>query len=178
MSQEADIAGTTLLGKAAVAMMRVANLVATLWILALMVLIVSDILGRELFDHPIAGVPEMVKYSIVGIVFLQISHTHRTGQMIRSDGILGMVVKARPKLGAAMDLFAQLCGAAFGATLAWTVWPKVVRAYGRGEMEGIAGHFTMPVWPFLGLIVLGSAMLSISFLMSAALAAGKIRGAS
>ncbi|WP_323781067.1 TRAP transporter small permease [Thalassovita sp.] len=175
MNHLPSVAGPTRLGKAAVALMGVANVVATLWILGLMVLIVADILGRELFAHPIAGVPEMVKYSIVGIVFLQISHTHRAGQMIRSDGILGMVRKARPRLAAAMDLIAQLCGAGFAAMLCWAVWPKAVRAYMRGELEGISGHFTLPVWPFLGLIVLGSALLSASFLMSAAAAVQQIR---
>lgn len=165
----------TLLGRAAVSLMRVSNVVATLWILGLMVLIVSDILGRELFGKPIAGVPEMVKYSIVGIVFLQISHTHRAGEMIRSDGILGMVRKRSPKAGAAMDLVAQLCGMAFAGVLAWTVWPKMTRAYARGEMEGISGHFTMPVWPFLGLIVLGSALLALSFALAAAHAAQQMR---
>ena len=155
------------LDRAADAVMGAANVVATLWILGLMVLIVCDILGRETMGHPIAGVPEMVKYSIVGIVFLQIAHTHRKGEMIRSDGILGMVRSRWPRAGLAMDLIAQLCGAAFAATLAWAVWPKVVRAYERGEMEGIQGHFTLPVWPFLFLIVLGSALLTVSFLLAA-----------
>ncbi|QOL80130.1 TRAP transporter small permease subunit [Pseudooceanicola spongiae] len=175
MSEAVEIADTTYLGRAAVALMGVANVVATLWILGLMVLIVSDIAGRELFGHPIAGVPEMVKYSIVGIVFLQISHTHRAGQMIRSDGILGWVRAKRPAAGAALDLLAQVCGAAFAAMLAWTVWPKVLRAYARGEMEGIAGHFTMPLWPFLALIVLGSGLLAASFAMSAFDAAFNMR---
>ena len=66
---------TALLSRATVAIMRLANVVATLWIILLMLLIVGDILGRELFGNPIAGVPEMVKFSIVGIVFLQISHS-------------------------------------------------------------------------------------------------------
>ncbi len=149
------------------AVMGTANVIATLWILGLMVLIVCDILGRETLGRPIAGVPEMVKYSIVGIVFLQIAHTHRKGEMIRSDGVLGMMRRRWPSAGLAMDLVAQLCGAAFAATLAWAVWPKAIRAYECGEMEGVQGHFTLPVWPFLSLIVLGSALLALSFLLTA-----------
>ena len=156
------------LDRVAGVVMGAANVVATLWIIWLMVLIVSDVIGRETFGHPIAGVPEMVKFSIVGIVFLQIAHTHRKGEMIRSDGILGIVRARWPRVGLAMDVFAQLCGAAFASTLAWAVWPKVTRAYERGEMEGVQGHFTMPVWPFLFLIVLGSILLTLSFLLTAA----------
>lgn len=147
--------------------MGAANIVATLWILGLMILIVCDILGREAFGQPIAGVPEMVMFSIVGIVFLQIAHTHRNGEMIRSDGILTAVRNKWPRTGLAMDIVAQLCGALFTSTLAWAVWPKVVRAYERGELSGVQGHFTLPVWPFMSLIVLGSSLLALSFLLAA-----------
>lgn len=149
------------------AIMGGANVVATLWILGLMGLILCDILGREVLGRPVAGVPEMVKYSIVGIVFLQIAHTHRKGEMIRSDGILAMLRNRWPTAGLMMDLLAQLCGAGLAVLLAWAVWPKALRAYERGEMEGIQGHFTLPVWPFLSLIVLGSALLALSFLLTA-----------
>ncbi|MBR9762017.1 MAG: TRAP transporter small permease [Rhodobacteraceae bacterium] len=165
------------LDRIADAVMGGANVVATLWILGLMVLIVCDILGRETLGHPIAGVPEMVKFSIVGIVFLQISHTHRKGEMIRSDGILGMVRGRWPRAALALELLAQLCGAAFAGALAWAVWPKVVRAFERGEMEGVQGHFTLPVWPFLFLIVLGSVLLAASFLLTAAAELQKHRNA-
>ena len=147
--------------------MGTANVIATLWILGLMVLIVCDILGREALARPIAGVPEMVKYSIVGIVFLQIAHTHRKGEMIRSDGILGILRRRSPFAARMLDIIAQLCGTAFAATLAWAVWPKALRAFERGEMEGVQGHFTLPVWPFLSLVVLGSALLALSFLLTA-----------
>ncbi|WP_417681788.1 TRAP transporter small permease subunit [Roseibium sp.] len=155
--------------------MAAANVTATAWILVIMVLILGDVLGRNLFLHPIAGVPEMVKFSIVGIVFLQISHTHRRGEMIRSDGILGLVSERRPRLGAAMDLGAQLCGVAMSLALAWAVWPKATRAFRRDEMEGIAGHFQMPVWPFLVIVTFGSLLLALSFALEAARAAKRMQ---
>ncbi|MCW1931752.1 hypothetical protein [Pararhodobacter zhoushanensis] len=57
----------------------VLNAVGTVWIVALMLLIVSDIAMRNIANAPIAGVPEMVSFSIVGIVFLQLSHALRAG---------------------------------------------------------------------------------------------------
>ncbi|MGX1307213.1 TRAP-type mannitol/chloroaromatic compound transport system permease small subunit [Amorphus suaedae] len=156
------------------AVMSLTNVLATTWILLLMVLIVADVVGRNAFLSPIAGVPEMVKYSIVGIVFLQVAHTHWKGQMIRSDGLLSVVAARRPRLAAGFDLVAQLIGAGFTVALAWAVWPKMIRAFERGEMEGVSGHFTMPVWPFLAIIVLGSALLALSFLLSAGIAARRL----
>lgn len=154
--------------------MSAANVAATAWILLLMVLILSDVIGRNAFLAPIAGVPEMVKYSIVGIVFLQVAHTHRKGELIRSDGLLGLLIQRAPRAGAALDLVAQLAGVAVSLMLAWAVWPKATRAFERGEMEGIAGHFQMPVWPFLTIVTLGSVLLAVSFLISAVHAARKV----
>lgn len=155
--------------------MSLANVAATAWILTLMLLILADVIGRNLLLAPVAGVPEMVKYSIVGIVFLQIAHTHRRGEMIRSDGLLGLAMARRPRLGAAMDLFAQLAGCAISLLLARAVWPKATRAFSRGEMEGVAGHFQMPVWPFLAIVSAGAALLAISFALSAWRAARRLR---
>jgi TRAP-type mannitol/chloroaromatic compound transport system permease small subunit len=157
------------------AVMSFANVVATTWILLLMVLIVADVVGRNAFLSPIAGVPEMVKYSIIGIVFLQVAHTHWKGQMIRSDGLLAMAARTRPRLAASLDLAAQLAGAAFTFLLAWAVWPRMVRAFQRGEMEGVSGHFTLPVWPFFLIIVIGAALLGLSFILSSADALRRIR---
>lgn len=157
------------------AVMSLANVVATTWILLIMALVVADVIGRNAFLHPIAGVPEMVKYSIVGIVFLQVAHTHWKGQMIRSDGLVKIVMRTRPRLAACFDFAAQIIGAGFTFLLARAVWPHTVRAYERGEMEGVTGHFTMPVWPFLLIIAGGSALLGMSFLLSAAIALRRIR---
>jgi len=156
--------------------MSLANVLATAWILLLMLLIVADVVGRDAFLSPIAGVPEMVKFSIVGIVFLQVAHTHRLGRMIRSDGLLALLARSRPRLAAAGDLFAQLAGAAMALVLASAVWPRALRAFERGEIEGIPGHFTLPVWPFLLIVVVGSGLLAVSFLVSAADAARRLRG--
>lgn len=156
--------------------MSAANVTATVWILLLMGLILADVIGRNAFLAPIAGVPEMVKYSIVGIVFLQIAHTHRHGQMVRSDAVLGLLMQRRPRIGALLDLVTQLAGVAVALMLARAVWPKAVRAFERGEMEGIAGHFQMPVWPFLAIVAGGAALLALSFLITAVQAARKVAG--
>lgn len=157
------------------AIMSLANVVATTWILLIMVLVVADVIGRDAFLSPIAGVPEMVKYSIVGIVFLQVAHTHWKGQMIRSDGLLTLVAQSRPRLASCFDLAAQIIGAGFTFLLSFAVWPHMLRSYNNGEMEGVSGHFTLPVWPFLLIIVLGSGLLGLSFLLSAVVAARRIR---
>ena len=50
--------------------MAVLNAIGTAWVAGITVLISCDILGRVLFNSPIIGVPEVVKVSVVGIVWL------------------------------------------------------------------------------------------------------------
>ena len=63
------------------------NALGTLWIVALMLLINADVLGRDLLGTPVRGVTELVSLSIVGIVFLQLADTLATGRMTRADAI-------------------------------------------------------------------------------------------
>ena len=51
------------------------NVLGTLWIVAITLLITADVTGRAFFNSPIFGVPEIVKISVVGIVWLQMSYT-------------------------------------------------------------------------------------------------------
>ena len=55
------------------------NSIGTLWIFLLMVVISIDVIGRTAFNAPLPGVLELVRLSIVGIVFIQLGHTLRAG---------------------------------------------------------------------------------------------------
>ena len=75
------------------------NIAGTLLIVAVMLLVNADVIGRGAFDAPVSGVPEMVSMSIVAIVFLQIAQTFRTGRLTRTELLLGGLQKpqsARP----------------------------------------------------------------------------------
>ena len=61
------------------------NSVGSLWIFALMFLICADVAGRYLFNAPIKGAAEMVGYSIVTAVFLQMASTLRAGRLTRVE---------------------------------------------------------------------------------------------
>jgi len=61
------------------------NSVGTLWVFALMFLICADVAGRYLLNAPIKGAAEMVGYSIVTAVFLQMASTLRAGRFTRAE---------------------------------------------------------------------------------------------
>jgi len=147
----------------------VMNAVGTIWIIGLMILINADIIGRGAFHHPIAGVPELVAFSIVGIVFLQLAHTLKSGSMTRSDVLLNVLERRAPRARLVLLTLFHLIGGALMALIAWKFWPSVAQAWLHPERNfmGNPGFFTIPQWPLYVLIFLGIAATAIQFLIIA-----------
>ena len=55
------------------------------WAFFLTFIIITDIIGRTVFNTPIYGVPEIVMNSIVMIVFLQAGYAILSQSMLRAD---------------------------------------------------------------------------------------------
>jgi TRAP-type C4-dicarboxylate transport system permease small subunit len=146
-----------------------ANGVGTVGIVALMVLINADVFGRFLFNSPIAGVPEMVSLSIVGIVFLQVGHTLRQGRFIRSDMAIGRLLRARPRAGHAVQALHHATGAVLAGILLYFSAGSFVDIWRNGETVGTFGIFEAPVWPVALIIVFGCVMMLVQFALYAAL---------
>ena len=64
------------------------NVAGTFLIIFVMVIVNIDVIGRELFLVPVAGVPMMVSMSIVAIVFLQTPQTFKEGRLTQNSAIL------------------------------------------------------------------------------------------
>lgn len=152
------------------------NAVGTLWIIGLMLLINADIFGRSFFNHPIAGVAELVAFSIVGIVFLQLAHTLRSGSMTRSDVLLNVLERRAPRARFALLAIFHAIGGAMLLLVAWKYAPSVATAWQQPERHfmGNPGFFTIPQWPLYALVFLGIVATAIQFLL---LAWGDVRSA-
>jgi len=140
------------------------NALGSFWILLLVFLVTFDALGRTFLNHPIQGTHEMIQISVVGIVFLQLADTIRTGRLTRSDSVLGILNERRPRLGAALQCAFYLLGAAFMGIGLWGSVPLLNEAIERGSYLGNEGIFTAPVWPVKSIIVIGLAVCLIQFL--------------
>lgn len=155
----------------------VLNSIGTVWIVALMLLIVSDIAMRNFVNAPIRGVPEMVSFSIVGIVFMQLSHALRAGSLTRSDILLDALSTRAPMLRRLLLALFNLTGAAIlTIALVW-FWPSLSAAWTRPARHfmGSPGVFTIPKWPLYALMCVGMAATILQFLAFAgsALKGGK-----
>jgi TRAP-type mannitol/chloroaromatic compound transport system permease small subunit len=139
----------------------------TSWILVLMVLICSDVVSRGLFNEPILGVAEMVQFSIVGIVFLQLAETLRIGAMTRTDVLLGKLLREVPRVGHALQCAFHATGAALFAIIFATSWPLMRQAFANSEFYGTTGGAQIPIGPLKVIILIGCAAVVIQFVLLA-----------
>jgi TRAP-type C4-dicarboxylate transport system permease small subunit len=136
------------------------NAVGTAWIGAITVIICADIAGRTLFNHPLIGVPEIVKVSVVAIVWLQMAHTLRIGGHIRSDVVLDRLA---PRARALVNVVAAILGAFVFGFLVFAGWPNMVEGWRIGEFEGEL-PVRVPTYPVRTILLLGAALTCLEFI--------------
>ena len=137
--------------------------IGTAWIFALMVLVVADVAGRDIFKRPIVGVAEIAGNSIVGIVFLQLAAAVNAGRMTRADFLLDMLGGTDAPVVRRLEIVFSFLGVVAMAIIAYAAWPNFVDAWTRNEYFGVQGLFTFATWPFHAIIVLGATLAAIVY---------------
>lgn len=141
----------------------VLNGIGSVWVVGLMLLITADVVGRAAFNAPLPGVPEIVKVSVVGLVWCQMAHTLRIGAHLRSTILLErMPAGART----AIELIACLLGMVTFALIAFSSWANTLEAWQIGEFEG-EEPMRVPTYPIRTLVLVGAALTAIQFAMMA-----------
>lgn len=141
------------------------NGVGAVLILAMAVLICSDIIGRSFFGQPVAGVAEMIRLAIVAVVFLQVGQAVRANALARTELLTSALKKRAPRAEALLQAFYSFIGALFFAVIVFGIWFRLVDAWTSDEHAGVYGLFVVPVWPVYATIVLGSFAAGIQFLV-------------
>lgn len=143
------------------------SLIGTLLIIVMSIAVNADIIGRDVFNHPIAGVTEFLGLSIVAVVFLQMANTAREGRHINNDLIIATVAKRNPRLARLFYAVFELIAAILFALVVRFVWPNLVDNYYGGYFKGTSGYIEIPLWPFIGVVLIGAAAASIQHLLLA-----------
>ena len=143
------------------------SIVGTVLIIIMAAAVNSDIVGRDLFNHPIAGVTEFIGLSIVAVVFLQMANTAREGRHINNDLIIATVGRYNPKLAKLFYALFELVAAMLFALVVWFVWPIFLDNYRGGYFKGTSGYVEIPLWPFTGIVFIGAAAAAIQHLLLA-----------
>jgi TRAP-type C4-dicarboxylate transport system permease small subunit len=142
-------------------LMAIMNAAGTAWIGVITVVIMADIMGRVFFNFPLIGVPEIVKVSVVAIVWLQMAHTLKIGGHIRSDVILD---RLSPRSKAAVNVVSSLLGAGVFGFLVYSAWPQMIEGWRVGEFEGEL-PVRVPTYPVRTILIVGAMLTCIEFLL-------------
>lgn len=139
--------------------------IGTIWIFLLMLLVVADVVGRNFLDKPITGVAEFAGRSVVAIVFLQLAAAIGAGRMTRSDFLIRIIARRSLRAVMLFETCFAICGFFLFAALALISWPELTTAWRGNEFFGVQGVFTIPLWPFKGLLVAGSGFAALAYLV-------------
>lgn len=135
-----------------------ANVFGSLFVLFLTATVIFDVIARGVFNAPFNGSVELVEFSVVFIVFLQLADVVRVGRLTRSDGLLRALGARRPRLTSAIRVVLDLIAAALMALIAVAIYPEVIEAWETNEYVGTPGVFTAPAWPIELAIFFGAVM--------------------
>ncbi len=141
------------------------NVLGSVLIMALIILVGLDVVGRNFFAAPISGVPEIVTLSIVAIVFLQVPQSLRENRIPRSDGIASLIAARFPRVSVWLETLFDLAGISVMAVIVWTTWPLLQKAWQRNDFIGAIGEFTAPTWPIKSIIMVGGSVLILQFVL-------------
>ena len=140
---------------------RAANIVGTLVVLGLVLIVNAEVIARGVFSQPFNGTYELVQYSIVLIVFLQLPDVVRTDTLTRSDGLLLVMGNTRPRFSRALRRIIDFFSAVLMVLIVITIWPEFIDAWTSNDFFGTPGIFTAPWWPVRLIMVFSAALCAL-----------------
>ncbi len=139
------------------------NNFASMVVVFLMALISADVALRGGFNSPIPGVPEIVKFAIVGMFWLQCAYCLRARKHLRTTILLGAMPR---RAQIAVLVLNSLVGACMFGFIAWLGSGETMRSYEIGAFEG-EYPVRIPVWALWGILVAGAVLTMLQFLLDA-----------
>lgn len=137
------------------------SMAGTILIVVMAIGVNVDILGRDFFNQPLPGVTEFLGLAIVAVVFLQMANTAREDRHISNDLVMSAVAKKNPKVAFFFYGVFQLVGALLFALIVWFVIPNFLENYRGNYFKGTSGYVEIPIWPFIGTVIVGATAAAI-----------------
>ena len=142
-----------------------ANAMGTLMVLALVLILNYDVIARGVFNAPLKGAYEIVQFSVVMIVFLQLPDVVRVDRLTRSDGFLTVLGSSRPSLAKTLRRIINALSAIFMGLIAYITFPEFLHMWDTQDYFGVPGLFTLPWWPVKLIIAVTTALACVIFVL-------------
>lgn len=138
----------------------VLSTISAFWVLLLCAIFLYDIIGREVFNKPFLGTHEIVGNSIVGILFLELPSSIKSGAMLRTTIVYSAISDFWRRV---IDSLSYILGIALFTSIILGSWDSMIVGWQIGEIEG-AGAFEVPVYPVRTVIVVFSIICALVYL--------------
>ncbi len=142
---------------------------SSILIILLMFLVTADVVGRYVFNSPIPGTLEIGESAMVFIVFLAYAHTEATGQHIRIQLIERW---ATPRQLQLLNVVACLAAILIYGVICWQAWGQAM--YSLSIDQRMSGWLRLPLYPAKFVLVWGSFILVLQFIVSLSLNISKV----
>ncbi len=136
-------------------------LVTAFWAFFLALLVTADVVLRGVFNAPITGVVEIIKNSIVIMVFLQMGYVVFSDSMLRADFFIQHLSLMWRRM---IDAANSLAGAFLFGLMAYACVEPMLGALERGEFEG-EGALRIITWPIYCILIFGAAWCCLNYLV-------------
>ncbi len=141
------------------------NSIGTLWVFGMMLIICADIFSRNVLNHPLNGVPEIIAFSIAGTIYLQLANTLHAGRFTRAELLIEWLEVKRPFAGCVFNSVFNLFGIIVFLIMVQGFWGEFSEAWRENEIAGVPGVITFIVWPFYLILLVGAVATGIEFLL-------------
>lgn len=140
-----------------------ANAIGTAVVLLLVLIVNYDVVARGVFHAPFLGAVEVVQFSMVLIVFLQLPDVIRVNRLTRSDGFLTVLGARHPWASRVVRRAINLVSAVLMTLVAIAIWPEFLEMAESRDYFGVPGVFTAPWWPIKLTIFASATLCAILF---------------
>lgn len=128
------------------------NILSAIWLASVAVLILCDVVGREVFGSPVYGTNEIVSNSVLSILFLQLPLSILTRAQLRTTIFYGGL---SPRGKSVINIISYFLAALLFGAVAYGSWPNMIESWLILEQEGTP-ILTVPVYPIRTLVVVVS----------------------
>ena len=140
-------------------------------LMAMMFLIATDVIGRDLFDRALLGTFEIVEYLMIPTVFLALAYAQVEDAHINVDVAIQFLSR---RMRAGLSVLTLLLTLGVFLPMAWVASLQAMKVYDQKQVSTV---LLIPRWPFEVLMVIGVVAFCLAIvadmLVAIARAAGK-----
>jgi TRAP-type transport system small permease protein len=147
---------------------RILGILAIVFIMAIMVLTVADVLMRAIFNSPISGSIELCQYFIVVGGFLGLAWCTVKGAHVRVDMLVN---RLRPRAQLWFEIGNYILALAVAPLVTWRLFAQGIFAFHEGVSSAT---LEIPAYPFYVISAIGYGLFSVIVIISLVKAINKV----